>query len=76
MSKCQGDESSKAISLAGQICNEVSQNPDPSDVASASNIVTSALGAASATSTPDAAARPEVGYGIIGAAAAVAMFAL
>ncbi|KAI3318062.1 hypothetical protein HD806DRAFT_512971 [Xylariaceae sp. AK1471] len=76
LSDCHGDDTNTAISLAGQICTVILENPAPSDVASASNIVTSALGAASATSTPDAAARPELGYGIMGAAAAVAMMAL
>ncbi|KAI8631411.1 hypothetical protein F5Y19DRAFT_395056 [Xylariaceae sp. FL1651] len=73
---CKDNDFSNAISLATQICTAVSQNPDPSAVASASNIVTSALGAASATSTPDAAARPELGLGMMGAAAVVAMLAL
>ncbi|TGJ78216.1 hypothetical protein E0Z10_g10543 [Xylaria hypoxylon] len=70
--KCQGDDFSNTISLAGQICDAVSQNPDTSAVASASAIVTSALGVASATSTPDSAAfRPEIGLGFMGAVAAI-----
>ncbi|KAI1274252.1 hypothetical protein F5Y07DRAFT_373744 [Xylaria sp. FL0933] len=71
-SKC-GDEASKAVSLATQICTDVSESPAASDVASASAIVTSALAAASATSTPDAAAgiRPEFGLTLMGAVAAM-----
>ncbi|GAW22566.1 hypothetical protein ANO14919_121060 [Xylariales sp. No.14919] len=70
--KCQGDDLQNTISLAGQICDAVSKNPDPSAVASASAIVTSALGAADATSSPDSAAvRPEIGLGFMGAVAAM-----
>ncbi|KAI0471390.1 hypothetical protein F4859DRAFT_485473 [Xylaria cf. heliscus] len=72
---CKDDDFSNAISLAGQICTVVTTgNPDPSAVASASAIVTSALGAASATSSPDSAAfRPEFGFGLLGAAVAAAL---
>ncbi|KAI1120138.1 hypothetical protein F5Y10DRAFT_290284 [Nemania abortiva] len=71
---CQGDDQSKTISLAGQICTEVQDNPASSAVASASAIVTSALGAASATTSADAdsaAYRPEMGLGLMGAIAAM-----
>lgn len=73
---CSGENLSDIISLATQICTSVSENPDPSEVASASNIVTSALGVASATTSPDAAFvhRPDLGVGILGAI--VAMLAL
>ncbi|KAI0450980.1 hypothetical protein F5B21DRAFT_507632 [Xylaria acuta] len=75
ISDCHGDDFSDTLSLAGQICNVVTtENPDPSAVASASAMVTSALGAASATTSPDSAAfRPELGFGILGAAAAAAL---
>ncbi|KAI0532621.1 hypothetical protein GGR58DRAFT_160462 [Xylaria digitata] len=70
--KCSGDDLSNTISLAGKICEAVSENPDASAVASASALVTSALGAASATSTPDSAAfRPEIGLSFMGALAAM-----
>lgn len=70
--------SAGVVALAGQICTVVTtENPDPSAVASASAIVTSALGAASSTSSPDSAAfRPEVGFGVLGAVAAAAAWAL
>lgn len=70
---CEGENLSDIVSLATQICTSVSENPDPSDVASASNIVTSALGEASATTSPDAAFvyRPDLGVGILGAIAAM-----
>ncbi|KAI0409237.1 hypothetical protein F4802DRAFT_593522 [Xylaria palmicola] len=68
---CKGDDFQNALTLAQQICTVVSNDPDPSAVASASAIVTSALSAASATSEPDSAAfRPEMSFGILGAAAA------
>ncbi|KAI1742763.1 hypothetical protein F4680DRAFT_411692 [Xylaria scruposa] len=72
---CHGDDFNKVISLAGQICTVVTtDNPDPSAIASASAIVTSALGAASPTSSPDSASvRPELGLGILGAAAMAAL---
>ncbi|KAI0436040.1 hypothetical protein F4803DRAFT_557402 [Xylaria telfairii] len=78
LTACKDQDFSNAVSLANQICTVVNtENPDPSAVASASAIVTSALGAASATSSPDSAAfRPEVGFGLLGAAAAAAAWAL
>ncbi|KAI2603508.1 uncharacterized protein GGS25DRAFT_511669 [Hypoxylon fragiforme] len=75
-STCSQDDRDSLISLAPQICNAVSSNPDPSAVASASNLITSAVGTATPTSTPDAAARPEIGFGLLGGAAALAAFAL
>ncbi|KAI3339497.1 hypothetical protein F4824DRAFT_498187 [Ustulina deusta] len=72
LTKCSSDDSSSTISLATKICAAVSDDPDPSAVASASAIVTSALGAAEATSTPDSAAfRPEIGLSFMGAVAAL-----
>ncbi|GAP90746.1 putative CFEM domain-containing protein [Rosellinia necatrix] len=75
---CSGDDTSNIVNLATEICTDVSQNPDPTEVASASAIITSALGAASATNSPDSAAsRPEFvsgvvsGIGIVGVAAAM-----
>lgn len=74
-----------AARIAPQICSEVDNNPAASDIASASNLVTGALGtatggsAATATATPAAAAaRPTNGYyGILGAGAvALAAIAL
>ncbi|KAI1399188.1 hypothetical protein F4819DRAFT_466034 [Hypoxylon fuscum] len=74
-SGCSSDDQSKLTTLAPEICTAVASNPDPAAVASASNIVASAVGTATPTSTPDAAARPEIGMGLLGAAALVA-FAL
>ncbi|OTA99703.1 hypothetical protein M426DRAFT_324890 [Hypoxylon sp. CI-4A] len=74
-SGCSQDDIGKLTTLAPEICTEVNNNPDPSAVASASNIVSSAIGTATATATPDAAVRPEVGFGLVGAAA-LAAFAL
>ncbi|KAI1452173.1 hypothetical protein F4805DRAFT_45701 [Annulohypoxylon moriforme] len=76
-SGCSSDDIGKLSTLAPEICTAVAANPDASAVASASNIVSSAIGtaSASATSTPGAAARPEVGMGLFGAAA-LAAFAL
>ncbi|KAI0165156.1 hypothetical protein GGR52DRAFT_557678 [Hypoxylon sp. FL1284] len=74
-SSCSGDEQNKLTTLAPEICDAAMANPDPSAVASASNLVTSAVGTATATSTPGAAAKPEVGMGLVGAAA-LAAFAL
>ncbi|KAI1184242.1 hypothetical protein F5B17DRAFT_412849 [Nemania serpens] len=72
---CDSDAFNSAVSLAGQICTDVTSNPAPSDVASASAMVTSALGAASPTASPDSAAfRPEIGLGLMGVAAAVFAF--
>ncbi|KAI0103322.1 hypothetical protein GGR51DRAFT_253569 [Nemania sp. FL0031] len=74
LSDCQSDDQSKVISVAGQICTAVQDNPDTSAVASASAIVTSALGAASATASADAdsaAFRPEISLGLMGALAAM-----
>ncbi|KAI0514643.1 hypothetical protein F5B22DRAFT_647400 [Xylaria bambusicola] len=71
---CDSDELSTAIKTATQLCTEVSDNPDPSEVASASAIITSALGAAEATSSsdPDSAAyRPEISLTFLGAIAAL-----
>ncbi|GKT90221.1 CFEM domain-containing protein [Colletotrichum tofieldiae] len=73
---CSTDDIAKAARIAPQICSEVENNPAASDIASASNLVTGALGtatgssAATATATPAAAARPTNGYyGILGAGA-------
>ncbi|KAI1172049.1 hypothetical protein F4777DRAFT_563296 [Nemania sp. FL0916] len=71
--KCSSDEINNAGGIAGQICADVQNNPSPSDLASASAIVTSALGAPTASETPGAAAafRPEFGVGVMGAVAAL-----
>ncbi|KAI5922025.1 hypothetical protein F4810DRAFT_675985 [Camillea tinctor] len=66
-SGCSGDDINKASTLAPQICEEATSDPDPTEVASASNIVASAVSTASASATPDAAVRPEMGMGLIGA---------
>ncbi|KAI1504076.1 hypothetical protein F5X99DRAFT_373383 [Biscogniauxia marginata] len=66
-SGCSSQDISNASALAPQICEEATSDPDPSEVASASNIVASAVSTASASSTPDAAARPEFGMGMVGA---------
>ncbi|KAH9905756.1 hypothetical protein F4778DRAFT_678127 [Xylariomycetidae sp. FL2044] len=72
---CSSDDLTKASSLAPQICTEVADDPSPSEVAAASSIVASALSTASPTPTGAAPARPELGYGVLGAAA-LAAFAL
>ncbi|KAI0870420.1 hypothetical protein GGS24DRAFT_108070 [Hypoxylon argillaceum] len=79
ISDCQGDELNTLTSVATQICEAVAANPNASAVASASAIVTSALGAASATTSADAdsaAFRPAMGLGFLGAAVAAAMMTL
>ncbi|KAF9870748.1 hypothetical protein CkaCkLH20_11850 [Colletotrichum karsti] len=70
---CSTDEIGTAAKIAPQICANVAANPDASAIASASNLVGGALStasgaAASATATPAAAGRPEMGFGMIGAA--------
>ncbi|KAI1822723.1 hypothetical protein F4861DRAFT_540655 [Xylaria intraflava] len=76
LGKCPESDLQSAANVATSICTDVSNNPDPSSLASASSAVSSALAAAGATSSPDSAAtRPELGFGIMGAAAA-AMLAL
>ncbi|KAI0004728.1 hypothetical protein F4779DRAFT_69130 [Xylariaceae sp. FL0662B] len=70
---CSQDDISKVTKLAPEICSAATSNPDSAAVASASNIVTSAVGTASPTSTPGAAARPEIGMGLVGAAALAAL---
>ncbi|KAJ3559414.1 hypothetical protein NPX13_g9535 [Xylaria arbuscula] len=75
LSKCDSEDFSTAVKVAPEICTEVTTgDPDPSEVASASAIVTSALSAADATSTADAdsaAYRPEIGLTFMGAMAAL-----
>ncbi|KAI1493826.1 hypothetical protein F5X96DRAFT_119786 [Biscogniauxia mediterranea] len=66
-SGCSSDDINKASDLAPQICEEATSDPDPTEVASASNIVASAVSTASASSTADAAVRPEMGMGLLGA---------
>ncbi|KAI1332488.1 hypothetical protein F5Y16DRAFT_357912 [Xylariaceae sp. FL0255] len=74
---CTDDQINNATTVASEICEDIGNNPSSTDVASASAIVASAVAAAtSATATPDVAMRPEFGYGILGAAAAAAAFAL
>ncbi|KAL7619529.1 hypothetical protein AAE478_010069 [Parahypoxylon ruwenzoriense] len=72
-SGCSQDDISTASTIAPEICNAISSNPDASAVAEASSIVTSVIGTATPTSTPGAAARPDVGLGLIGAAALAAL---
>ncbi|KAK7753419.1 hypothetical protein SLS62_004710 [Diatrype stigma] len=68
---CSSDEISKATDLANQICSDVKNNPTSSDVAAASSLVASAVASASATASstdsPDAAARPDITFGLLGA---------
>ncbi|RYP23407.1 hypothetical protein DL765_001112 [Monosporascus sp. GIB2] len=66
--QCSQDEISRASDLAPKICNNVANNPEPSAVASASNLVSAAIASetASPTDEPDAAVRPGVGLGMIG----------
>ncbi|KAK7747455.1 hypothetical protein SLS53_001710 [Cytospora paraplurivora] len=83
-SGCSDDQQSQISSLATSICNNVN-NSNSSDIASASNYITSALatmtsGSASTTSASGNAALPTgspvAGMGFIGAAAALAALAL
>ncbi|RYP51047.1 hypothetical protein DL768_003547 [Monosporascus sp. mg162] len=66
--QCSQDEISRASNLAPQICNNVANSPEPSAVASASDLVSDALASETATPSdePDAAVRPGVGLGMIG----------
>lgn len=75
---CSSDEISKATEIAPQICTAVNNNPSPGDLASASNLVTSALGTATGTPTAsgNVAMRTDVAMGAMGVAAAFAVFAL
>lgn len=58
----------EATELANQICTDVKNDPAPSDVAAASSLVASAVASASATaSATDAAARPDIAFGLLGA---------
>ncbi|KAK7908440.1 hypothetical protein PG985_015743 [Apiospora marii] len=76
-SGCDKADVDKLQDLAPKICQSVSENPSPSEVAKASAAVTSAVGAAAPTQSDESAAmRPEVGYGFMGAAAALAALAL
>ncbi|KAI5863946.1 hypothetical protein GGS23DRAFT_522497 [Durotheca rogersii] len=72
-SECTQEDISRVTQLAPEICAAVESNPDPSSVAEASNIVTSAVGAPTASSTPDAAARPDIAMGFVGIAAFAAL---
>lgn len=79
--KCSSEELNTAIKSAEQICLAVADSPNPTEVASASAIITSALGAADPTSSPEstdspdsAAFRPEINFGILGAALAMLVF--
>ncbi|KAL1867899.1 hypothetical protein Daus18300_006174 [Diaporthe australafricana] len=88
-SGCSSDEQNQITSIAGNLCTDVS-SADESELASASNYITSALatatsasaGSAGSTATSasgNAAARtdsPVAGMGVMGAAAALAMLAL
>jgi CFEM-containing surface protein len=64
-----------ASRIANDFCAQIRDNPDSTEVAQASDVATSIIAAAAATETPGAAARAQVGVGMLGAAAAVA-FAL
>ncbi|RYP74947.1 hypothetical protein DL771_002731 [Monosporascus sp. 5C6A] len=66
--QCPQDEITRATNLAPRICSSATSNPEPSAVASASALVSSALASETATATdqPDAAVRPDVGLGMIG----------
>ncbi|KAI0154628.1 hypothetical protein GGR57DRAFT_107039 [Xylariaceae sp. FL1272] len=77
-SSCSSEEQANVSNLASEICQDVDAGVDDSDEAAASSIVSSALSAAAtATNTPDdAAVRPEMGYGVFGAAAVAALWAL
>lgn len=72
---CSLTDLTKLASLPTEICNAVNDNPSSADVASASAIVTSALGAEATHSSTNAAAMPQITMGVMGAAA-LAAFAL
>ncbi|OHE93132.1 hypothetical protein CORC01_11544 [Colletotrichum orchidophilum] len=78
---CSTNDIAEAAKVAPSICAEVQSNPAASDLASASKLVTGALGtatatassSASATPTPAAAARlTNAYYGMLGAVAIAA----
>ncbi|KAK8055335.1 gpi anchored cfem domain protein [Apiospora rasikravindrae] len=75
-SGCSKEDVDKLQDLAPKICQSVSDNPSPSEVAKASADVASAVGAAPTESDKSAAMRPEIGFGFMGAAAAAAAAAL
>ncbi|KAK7951211.1 uncharacterized protein PG986_006939 [Apiospora aurea] len=75
-SGCSSEDVNKLQDLAPKICESVSDNPSPSEVAKASAAVTSAVGAAPTESDKSAAMRLEVGLGFMGAAALAALAAL
>ncbi|RYP01736.1 hypothetical protein DL764_006098 [Monosporascus ibericus] len=69
--QCSEDQISSATALAPQICSNVENNPEPSAVASASDLVSDAIASETASASdeqdePDAAVRPGVGLGMIG----------
>ncbi|ROW01318.1 hypothetical protein VMCG_05901 [Cytospora schulzeri] len=82
-SGCTSDEQDQITSLAGSICKDVVANPNSPELTSASNYLTSAMatgtGASASSATGNAAVRtdlPVAGMGVMGAAAALAAFAL
>ncbi|KAK8050446.1 hypothetical protein PG994_012176 [Apiospora phragmitis] len=75
-SGCSSEDVNKLQDLAPKICDSVSDNPPPSEVAKASAAVTSAVGAAPTESDKSAAVRPELSFGFMGAAALAALAAL
>ncbi|KAI1264394.1 hypothetical protein F5Y18DRAFT_428016 [Xylariaceae sp. FL1019] len=78
-SSCSSEDQASVSNIANEICQDVAAgNVSDTDQAAASSVVSSALSAAATeTNTPDdAAVRPEMGYGVFGAAAIAAMWAL
>ncbi|KAI1812511.1 hypothetical protein GGS20DRAFT_587432 [Poronia punctata] len=70
---CSSEDLGKLTSLLTDICVAVSEDPTPSEVASASNLVSSAV--AEATESGSAGTKTDLGYGIMGVAAVAGMWA-
>ncbi|CAJ2509133.1 Uu.00g141590.m01.CDS01 [Anthostomella pinea] len=73
--KCSSEDIKNATQLAPEICSAATTDPDPTAVASASNIVASAVASETASSAPGVPVRSEVGLGLL-SAVAFAAFAL
>ncbi|TDZ58252.1 hypothetical protein CTRI78_v005588 [Colletotrichum trifolii] len=83
---CSTTELADAVEVAPKFCSAVEDNPSSAALASASNLVTAALGtatasagtaatasaSASASATPNAAVRRDYGMGMVGVAALAA----
>ncbi|OLN89986.1 hypothetical protein CCHL11_07217 [Colletotrichum chlorophyti] len=79
MAGCSTTEIEQAAKVAPNICQQVQNNPAASDLASASRLVTGAVGGATGTASPTTTAvpaggaRPTYAYGMLGAVALAAV---